>query len=64
MLMGGADGMPRRHADWAQGGWMVYGNWMLILGLVLAAGYIAYAMSLYKSRDIETSPASAPEAAE
>ncbi len=64
MLMGGSDGMPRRHADWAQGGWMVYGNWMLALGLVLAVAYLVYAISLYKSRDIETSPMSAPEAAE
>ncbi len=64
MLMGGADGMPRRHADWAQGGWMVWGNWMLILGLVLGASYLIYAVSLYKSRDIEASPMNAPEAAE
>ncbi len=64
MLMGGADGMPRRHADWVQGGWMVWGNWMLILGLVLGASYVVYAISLWKSRDISASPVNAPEAAE
>jgi len=55
MLAGGAAGMPRRHADWAQDGWMVYGDWTLFFGLVMAAGLLVYAFNLLKSRWIEES---------
>jgi cytochrome c oxidase subunit I len=66
MLAGGSAGMPRRHADWAQGDWMVYGDLILVFGLLMGLGLVVYAMDLMKSRQIggAGSPASAPEAAE
>ena len=59
MLAGGSAGMPRRFADWGQGGWMIYGNLILLFGLVLGVSFVVYAYNLYKSRDI--SPSEEPE---
>lgn len=64
MLAGGADGMPRRHADWAQGGWMGYGEWILIFGLMMAVGMIVLAANFWKSRSLSGVMAGAPKAAE
>ena len=52
MLAGGAAGMPRRFADWPQGGWMLYGHLILLFGLVLGASLVVYALNLLKSRDV------------
>ncbi len=52
MLAGGSAGMPRRFADWGQGGWMIYGNLILVFGLILGASFIVYAYNLYKSQKI------------
>ncbi|MCZ7564453.1 MAG: cbb3-type cytochrome c oxidase subunit I [Burkholderiales bacterium] len=52
MLAGGAAGMPRRYADWTQEGWMLYGNLILLFGLVLGASLVVYAYNLLKSREI------------
>lgn len=67
MLAGGAAGMPRRFADWAQGGWMVYGDLIQLFGLFMAAGLVVYAVNLMRSRPIpaaSTSPEPALEPAE
>jgi cytochrome c oxidase subunit 1 len=67
MLAGGAAGMPRRFADWAQGGWMVYGDLIQLFGLFMAAGLVVYAANFMKSRPIPAasiSPAATPEPAE
>ncbi|MDP6572461.1 MAG: cbb3-type cytochrome c oxidase subunit I [Rhodospirillales bacterium] len=67
MLAGGAAGMPRRFADWAQGGWMVYGDLIQLFGLLMAVGLVLYAVNFMKSRQIDAlseSPATAPEPAE
>lgn len=50
MLFGGADGMPRRHADWAQGGWMVYGDLVQFFGILIIAGLVCYAANMMKSK--------------
>lgn len=55
MLAGGAAGMPRRFADWSQEGWMLYGNLLLVFGLILGASFVVYAYNLWKSQEI-TSP--------
>jgi cytochrome c oxidase subunit 1 len=52
MLAGGAAGMPRRFADWHQEGWMLYGNLILIFGLILGASLVVYVYNLLKSREI------------
>jgi cytochrome c oxidase subunit 1 len=52
MLAGGAAGMPRRFADWHQEGWMLYGNLILVFGLILGASFIVYAYALLKSREL------------
>jgi cytochrome c oxidase subunit 1 len=52
MLAGGSAGMPRRFADWHQEGWMLYGNLILLFGLVLGASFVVYAYNLLKSREI------------
>jgi cytochrome c oxidase subunit 1 len=62
MLAGGADGMPRRFADWGQEGWMVYGNLILLFGLVIGVSYVIFAYDLYKSRAITTLAPSDEEA--
>lgn len=54
MLAGGSAGMPRRFAAWNQEGWMLYGNLLVIFGLIIAASFIVYAYSLMKSRDISS----------
>ncbi len=67
MLVGGADGMPRRHADWGQGGWMGYGDMIQFFGIVMVAGLVLYAVNLLTSRPIDVAsgdPASVPEPAE
>jgi cytochrome c oxidase subunit I len=62
MLAGGAAGMPRRFADWDQGGWMIYGNLTQFFGLLIAAGLVALAMSMLKSRSIDVSSGAAEPA--
>ena len=52
MLAGGAAGMPRRFADWNQEGWMLYGNLILVFGLILGASLAVYAFTLLRSRAI------------
>ena len=52
MLAGGAAGMPRRFADWHPEGWMLYGNLILLFGLILGASFAVYFYNLMKSRDI------------
>lgn len=51
MLAGGAAGMPRRFADWNQEGWMLYGNLILVFGLILGAAFVVYVYNLLKSRE-------------
>ena len=64
MLAAGADGMPRRHADWAQGGWMIWGDLILLFGSLMAIAFVIYAMDLFKSRKIGEVAEGVPEAAE
>ncbi len=52
MLAGGAAGMPRRFADWHPEGWMLYGNLILLFGVILGASFAVYFYNLMKSRDI------------
>jgi len=52
MLAGGAAGMPRRFAAWNQEGWMIYGVFILIFGLVIGAAMIVFAYQLLKSEKI------------
>lgn len=52
MLAGGADGMPRRFADWGQGDWMIYGNLTQVFGLTMAAGLAVLAFMFWNSRQI------------
>ncbi len=52
MLAGGAAGMPRRFAAWNQEGWMLYGNLIVIFGLILGASFVVYMYNLMKSREI------------
>ena len=55
-MAAGAAGMPRRFAAWNQEGWMVYGNLILIFGIMIGAGLVVFAWDLMNSREIETSP--------
>ncbi len=52
MLAGGAAGMPRRFADWHPQGWMLYGNLILVFGLIIGASFAVYFYNLMKSREI------------
>ena len=52
MLAGGAAGMPRRFADWNQEGWIVYGELILVFGLILGASLVLYAYTLLQARTI------------
>jgi cytochrome c oxidase subunit 1 len=52
MLAGGAAGMPRRFADWNQEGWMLYGNLIMIFGVILGASFVVYAYNLLQSREL------------
>ena len=52
MLAGGAAGMPRRFADWHPEGWMLYGNLILLFGLILGASLVVYSYNLMKSREL------------
>jgi hypothetical protein len=48
--------MPRRFAAWNQEGWMIYGVFILIFGLIIGASLVIYAYDLLKSHDIVTTP--------
>ena len=63
MLAGGAAGMPRRFADWNQEGWMLYGNLILVFGLILGVAFLAYALSLLRSSELEATRSLAGQAA-
>lgn len=63
MLAGGAAGMPRRFAAWNQEGWMLYGNLILIFGLILGASFAVFAYNLMRSRGIATTRGSRAAAA-
>ncbi len=52
MLMAGADGMPRRIADWHQEGWMLWGNLFMVFGLILGAAFLVYLYSLMKASEM------------
>ena len=56
--------MPRRHADWAQGGWAIWGDLILLFGSLMAIAFVIYAMDLFKSRKIGEVAEGVPEAAE
>jgi cytochrome c oxidase subunit 1 len=56
MLAAGAAGMPRRFAAWNQEGWLIYGVFILLFGLVIGASLLVYAWDLLKSSDITTIP--------
>ncbi len=65
MLAGGSAGMPRRFADWAQGGWMMYGNMIQVFGLVIAVALAVLAINFLTSRQIdEVSSGAAAQPAE
>lgn len=67
MLAGGSAGMPRRFADWNQGGWMVYGDALQFFGLIIGVALFLYALNLMTSRKIGEASRSAspvPEPAE
>ena len=55
-LAAGAAGMPRRYASWNEEGWMIYGNFILIFGLILGISFVVLAINLTKSRAITTAP--------
>ena len=55
-MAAGAAGMPRRFAAWDQEGWLVYGVFILIFGICLAAALVYYAYNLLKSTDVDTTP--------
>lgn len=63
-LGAGAAGMPRRFAAWNQEGWMVYGEFILFFGLMLAASLAVLAYNLMSSREITTAPGNRATAAE
>ena len=44
--------MPRRFADWNQEGWILYGQLILLFGLVLGASLAVYAYNLLRARAI------------
>ena len=52
MLAGGAAGMPRRFAAWNQEGWMIYGDLIMVFGLILGASFVVYLYNMMKSREI------------
>ena len=62
MLAAGADGMPRRHADWAHGGWMIWGDLILLFGSLMALAFILYAMNMIESRRLERAKGAVPAA--
>jgi len=53
MLAAGSDGMPRRYAAWNQEGWMVWGNLILLFGIILGLGLAFLAYNFYTSRNID-----------
>ncbi len=59
MLAGGADGMPRRFAAWKQGGWMIYGDLILVFGLLIGIALLIFAYNLLRSTEITPAPAAA-----
>ncbi|MCW9034073.1 MAG: cbb3-type cytochrome c oxidase subunit I [Rhodospirillales bacterium] len=65
MLAGGSAGMPRRFADWGQGGWMVYGDAIQFFGLIIGVAFLLYAINLFKAQKIgEATRSAAPAPAE
>ena len=63
-LAAGAAGMPRRFAAWNQEGWMVYGNFILLFGLMIAVALVFLALDLVKSSEIEQGPEVQPATAD
>lgn len=61
-LAAGAAGMPRRFASWNQEGWMIYGYFILLFGLCLAASFVVLLIDFNKSRNIEDATAAAAPA--
>jgi cytochrome c oxidase subunit 1 len=55
-MAAGAAGMPRRFAAWNQEGWLIYGVFILLFGLVLGASLVVLASDLWKSKDITEAP--------
>ena len=51
-MAAGAAGMPRRFAAWNQEGWLIYGVFILLFGLILGASLVVLAYDLWKSTDI------------
>ena len=61
-MAAGAAGMPRRFAAWNQEGWLIYGVFILLFGLLLGASLIVFAYDLWKSTDIAPAPGGQAEA--
>jgi cytochrome c oxidase subunit I len=55
-MAAGAAGMPRRFAAWNQEGWLIYGVFILLFGLILGASLVVFAYDLRRSRDITVAP--------
>ena len=55
-MAAGAAGMPRRFAAWNQEGWLIYGVFILLFGLILGASLVVLAYDLRKSTDIDVGP--------
>ena len=61
-MAAGAAGMPRRFAAWNQEGWLIYGVFILLFGLVLGASLVVFAYDLRKSKDIPAAPGNQAQA--
>ncbi len=48
--------MPRRFAAWNQEGWMIYGVFILIFGLIIGASLLVFAYNLLKASDRRSFP--------
>ena len=53
-MAGGASGMPRRIANWSEGGYMFIGILILIFGLMLFYGIILFLTNMSKSKELAT----------
>ena len=51
-MAGGASGMPRRIANWSEGGYMFIGILILIFGLMLFYGIILFLTNMSKSKEL------------
>ena len=51
-MAAGADGVPRRNADW-DGEWMIYAVLLTIFGCMMLYAFILYALSLTRSKPID-----------